>query len=152
MYLHTLNETIYNFIFSIRQKYHWTCTSGSKMTSVKMYFWQMKWFKHPENKQKVIHQFLNLHNHIPEIVLVLRGLYYCILFMNLSILVCPQWRLPRRTKTSMLNTRVARWFVFKPKIQILGKFWRVLQWKMSVYFMDTWSILRSFVIFYWHLV
>jgi hypothetical protein len=34
----------------------------------------------------------------------------------------------------------------------LGKFWRVLQWKMLVYFMDTWSILRSFVIFYGHLV
>jgi hypothetical protein len=27
----------------------------------------------------------------------------------------------------------------------LGKFWRVLQWKMLVYFMDTWS--RSFVMF-----
>jgi hypothetical protein len=34
----------------------------------------------------------------------------------------------------------------------LGKFWRVLQWKMLVYFMDTWSILLSFVIFYGHLV
>jgi hypothetical protein len=34
----------------------------------------------------------------------------------------------------------------------LGKFWRVLQWKMLVYFMDTRSILRSFVIFYGHLV
>jgi hypothetical protein len=34
----------------------------------------------------------------------------------------------------------------------LGKFWRVLQWKMLVYFKDTWSIVRSFVIFYRHLV
>jgi hypothetical protein len=34
----------------------------------------------------------------------------------------------------------------------LGKFWRVLQWKMLVYFMDTWSIWWSFVIFYGHLV
>jgi hypothetical protein len=34
----------------------------------------------------------------------------------------------------------------------LGKFWRVLHLKMLVYFMDTWSILRSFVIFYGHLV
>jgi hypothetical protein len=33
----------------------------------------------------------------------------------------------------------------------LGKFWRVLQWKMMVYFMDTWSLLWSFVIFYGHL-
>jgi hypothetical protein len=48
--------------------------------------------------------------------------------------------------------RVARWFVFKPKIQNLGKFWRVLQWKMIVYFMDTRSILRSLVVFYGHLV
>jgi hypothetical protein len=49
----------------------------------------------------------------------------------------------------IIVTRVARCFVFKPKI---GKFGRVLQWKMMVYFMDTWSILRSFVIFYEHLV
>jgi hypothetical protein len=42
--------------------------------------------------------------------------------------------------------RVARWFVFKPKNPNLGKFWRILHWKMLVYFMDTWSILRSFVI------
>jgi hypothetical protein len=31
----------------------------------------------------------------------------------------------------------------------LGKFWRVLQWKMLVYFMDTWSILRSFCYILW---
>jgi hypothetical protein len=41
---------------------------------------------------------------------------------------------------------------FQTKNPILGKFWRVLQWKMMIYFMDTWSILRSFVIFYGHLV
>jgi hypothetical protein len=41
---------------------------------------------------------------------------------------------------------------FQTKNANLGKFWRVLQWKMLVYFRDTWSILRSFVIFYWHLV
>jgi hypothetical protein len=34
----------------------------------------------------------------------------------------------------------------------LGAFWRVLQWKMLVYFMDIWSILRPFDIFYGHLV
>jgi hypothetical protein len=34
----------------------------------------------------------------------------------------------------------------------LGTFWTALQWKMMVYFMDTWSILRSFVILYGHLV
>jgi hypothetical protein len=35
---------------------------------------------------------------------------------------------------------------FLTKNPNLGKFWRVLQWKMLVYFMDTWSILRYFVI------
>jgi hypothetical protein len=33
---------------------------------------------------------------------------------------------------------------FQTKNPKLGKFWRVLQWKVLVYFMDTWSILRSF--------
>jgi hypothetical protein len=41
---------------------------------------------------------------------------------------------------------------FQTKKPNLGKFWRVLQWKMMVYFMGTWSVLRSFVIFYGHLV
>jgi hypothetical protein len=27
-----------------------------------------------------------------------------------------------------LGSRVARWFLFKPKIQNLGKFWKVFQW------------------------
>jgi hypothetical protein len=35
---------------------------------------------------------------------------------------------------------------FQTKNPNLGKLWRVLQWKIMVYFMDTWSILRSFVI------
>jgi hypothetical protein len=38
--------------------------------------------------------------------------------------------------------------LFRTQNQNLGKFWRVLQWKM----MDTCSILRSFVFFYGHLV
>jgi hypothetical protein len=41
---------------------------------------------------------------------------------------------------------------FQTKNPNLGKFWRVLQWKMMVYFMDTWTVLRSFGIFYGHLV
>jgi hypothetical protein len=41
---------------------------------------------------------------------------------------------------------------FQTKNPNLGKFARVLQWKMMVYSMDTRSILRSLVIFYWHLV
>jgi hypothetical protein len=41
---------------------------------------------------------------------------------------------------------------FQTKNPNLGKFWWVLRWNLLVYFMDTWSILRSFVIFYGHLV
>jgi hypothetical protein len=33
---------------------------------------------------------------------------------------------------------------FQTKNSNLGKFWRVLQWKMLPYFMDIWSILRPF--------
>jgi hypothetical protein len=31
----------------------------------------------------------------------------------------------------------------------LGKFWRILQWKMLVYFIDPWSILRFFCYILW---
>jgi hypothetical protein len=41
---------------------------------------------------------------------------------------------------------------FQTKNPNLGKFWSVLQRKMLVYFIDPWSIIRSFVIFYGHLV
>jgi hypothetical protein len=34
----------------------------------------------------------------------------------------------------------------------LGKFWRALGRKMFIYFMAIWNILRTFVIFYDHLV
>jgi hypothetical protein len=45
--------------------------------------------------------------------------------------------------------RVARWFVFKPKIQIwVNLEGLAIEDMKMVYFMDTWSILRSFVIFY----
>jgi hypothetical protein len=43
--------------------------------------------------------------------------------------------------------RVARWFVFKPKNTNLGKFWRALDGKMSIYLMAIWNILRPFGIF-----
>jgi hypothetical protein len=63
----------------------------------------------------------------------------------------------RRRRRSVLHilsdlTRVARWYIFKPKNPHLGNFWRVLQWEMVVYFMNIWSILQSFVILYGHLV
>jgi hypothetical protein len=41
---------------------------------------------------------------------------------------------------------------FQTKTRNLGTFWRVLQWKRLVYFMDIWSILRPFDIFCDHLV
>jgi hypothetical protein len=31
--------------------------------------------------------------------------------------------------------RVAKWYISKPKIPKLGKFWKVLQWKTLLYFM-----------------
>jgi hypothetical protein len=41
---------------------------------------------------------------------------------------------------------------FQTKNPNLGKFWRVLQWKIFVYFMTIWSILRPLKVFYGHLV
>jgi hypothetical protein len=41
---------------------------------------------------------------------------------------------------------------FLTKNSNLGKFWRVLQWKMLVYFMSIWTILRPLEIFYGPLV
>jgi hypothetical protein len=40
---------------------------------------------------------------------------------------------------------------FHNKNPYLGIFWRALEWKMLVYFMPIWNILRSFGIFYGHL-
>jgi hypothetical protein len=48
--------------------------------------------------------------------------------------------------------RVARWFVFKPKIPIWLNFGGSCYGKILVYFMNIWSILRSLEIFYGHLV
>jgi hypothetical protein len=39
--------------------------------------------------------------------------------------------------------RVARWYIFKPKNTILGKFWGGLKWKILVCFMAIWYILQS---------
>jgi hypothetical protein len=36
---------------------------------------------------------------------------------------------------------------FQTRIPNLGKFWRVLQWKMLVYFMAIWPTVRPFGIF-----
>jgi hypothetical protein len=49
--------------------------------------------------------------------------------------------------------RVARWFVFRPKIPIRVNFGGPnIDWKMLIYFMAIWNILWPFVIFYDHLV
>jgi hypothetical protein len=41
---------------------------------------------------------------------------------------------------------------FQTKGPNLGKFWRVLQWKILVYILTIWSILRPSEVFYGHLV
>jgi hypothetical protein len=41
---------------------------------------------------------------------------------------------------------------FQTKNPNLGKFFRVLQWKMLQHFKAIWSILLPFGLFYWHLV
>jgi hypothetical protein len=41
---------------------------------------------------------------------------------------------------------------FQTKNPTLGKFWRVLQWKILGSFMTIWSIFRPLKIFYVHLV
>jgi hypothetical protein len=51
----------------------------------------------------------------------------------------------------MGSHRVARWHIIKTKIN-LGKFWSDLHWKLLVYFMSIWSILRQFGMFCGHLV
>jgi hypothetical protein len=47
-------------------------------------------------------------------------------------------------------SRVARWYIFKPKFPNLGKFWGVWQWKMLIYFMTILYILRLLGIFCGH--
>jgi hypothetical protein len=43
-----------------------------------------------------------------------------------------------QTISSLCTSRVPRWFILRPKNSSLGIFWRVLEWKMWVYFMDIW--------------
>jgi hypothetical protein len=42
------------------------------------------------------------------------------------------------------ESRVALWFVFKPKIHNLVKFWRALDWTILIYFTAVWNILGTF--------
>jgi hypothetical protein len=41
---------------------------------------------------------------------------------------------------------------FQTKNPNLDKFWRALDWKILIYFMDIWNILQTFGIYYDHLV
>jgi hypothetical protein len=53
----------------------------------------------------------------------------------------------------LLRRRAARCYMyFQTENRNLGKFWRVLRWKMLVYFMAIWYILWTFGIVYEHLV
>jgi hypothetical protein len=49
-------------------------------------------------------------------------------------------------------SRVARWYILKPKIPIWVKFWSVLQSKILANFMAIWSTLLPFRKFYGNLV
>jgi hypothetical protein len=52
----------------------------------------------------------------------------------------------------IVQSRVARWFIFKAKIPIWVNFGGpYVDWKMFIYFMDIWNILWTFGIFYGHL-
>jgi hypothetical protein len=42
------------------------------------------------------------------------------------------------------KSRVARWFVFKPKLPVLGKTWRALEWKMLLYFIYICNVIQPF--------
>jgi hypothetical protein len=48
--------------------------------------------------------------------------------------------------------QVCQMAYFQTKNPNLGIFWRLLQWKMLLYFIDIWSILQPSGIFHWHLV
>jgi hypothetical protein len=48
-------------------------------------------------------------------------------------------------------TRVARWFLFRPKIPNLGTLWRTLERKVLLYILAIWNSLRPMGIFHGHL-
>jgi hypothetical protein len=48
-----------------------------------------------------------------------------------------------RAAKAQMTSRVAGWYIFVPKIQVLGVFWSSLEWKLLVYFMVVFNILRS---------
>jgi hypothetical protein len=71
----------------------------------------------------------------------------CFPFFNLFKRTVPIWAL-----WSWPRTQVCQIVNFQKKIPSLGKFWRVLQWKILVYFMAIWYILWYLGILCGHLV
>jgi hypothetical protein len=55
-------------------------------------------------------------------------------------------------KAAMDEKQGCQMAYFQTQSPILGKFWRVLQWKILVYFMTIWSILPPFGIYCGYLV
>jgi hypothetical protein len=54
---------------------------------------------------------------------------------------------------AIVTSRVARWYMyFHTKNPALGIFWSAMGWKISVYCISIWNILRLFGIFCGHLV
>jgi hypothetical protein len=58
----------------------------------------------------------------------------------------------KRRQSCSARVQGCQMVYFQTKNRNLGKFWRVLQWRMEVYFLALWSILQPFYIFYGHLV
>jgi hypothetical protein len=59
---------------------------------------------------------------------------------------------PKQKKLLLMNFEVAlnqgcQIVYFQTKNPKLGKFWRVLQWNMLVYFMTIWAMFRPFGLF-----
>jgi hypothetical protein len=73
--------------------------------------------------------------------------------VNAGLVKCFR-KLTRDFNTGFLSTgdQGCQMVCFQTQNPNLGKFWRVLQWKILVNFMTIWSILRPLEIFYCHLV
>jgi hypothetical protein len=66
--------------------------------------------------------------------------------------ICNRCASPKRRLHNCTKLQDCQMVCFQTQNPNLGKFWRILQCKRMVYFMDSRSILWSFVIFYGHLV
>jgi hypothetical protein len=75
----------------------------------------------------------------------LPGYSYPRLFKNLGVL-------PRKRDEWRCPEQGCQMVYFQTKNSNFGKFWRALDWKVLVYFMTIWNILRAFGIFHDHSV